>query len=80
MASSLVQEPSQQDLHKATVHPIVQVIPHRPAALGPSRCARGGASTHVTRGLRASLGPGVLMPGVPTLFPASRALLRLMVA
>lgn len=27
VASSLVQEPSQQDLHKATVHPIVQVTP-----------------------------------------------------
>ena len=31
VASSLAQEPSQQDLHKATVHPVVQVI-------GPPSC------------------------------------------
>ena len=30
MASTLVQEPSQQDLQKATVHPIVQVTCHHP--------------------------------------------------
>lgn len=35
VASTLVQEPSQQDLHKATVHPIVQVTCHRPG--GPPR-------------------------------------------
>ena len=40
VASSLVQEPSQQDLHKATVHPIVQVTCHRP---GGPLCAGGPA-------------------------------------
>lgn len=38
VASSLVQEPSQQDLHKAAVHPIVQVI--SPPWCRASRTAR----------------------------------------
>lgn len=74
VASSLVQEPSQQDLLKAAVHPIVQVTPARPAARTSARCGRRGCSL-CPRGRRARLGPRVLVPGAggPALSPPSRA-------
>lgn len=45
MASSLVQEPSQQDAHKATVHPIVQVTQGNPVPLS----SHGGGSWRHTQ-------------------------------
>lgn len=68
VASSLVQEPLQQDLHKATVHPIVQVIPYRQAAR-PQQVCPGRREHPCHTWTESCLGPGVLMRGAPTLFP-----------
>ena len=49
VASTLVQEPSQQDLQKATVHPIVQVTCHRPGGPRVLSVHHGGCPTFMLR-------------------------------
>ena len=82
VASSLVQEASPQDLHKATVHPIVQVTPHRPTPRSPAGV--GGEGHTWTESWPGSRGGGGgswclerLLPSAP--FPASWGSLSLMV-
>lgn len=83
MASNLVQEPLQQDLHKAAVHPIVQVtLPHSVGTRAPTpwRLWVGqGALSPASR--PAQLGPSPLRQVLFVLTPpASRRLCALAVA